>query len=241
MHLKLNLPKTIIIAFFLLIYVSCTTNSKGASIDLKKVNDPGSSYPIYQLIFTKNDRIVAKRFYQNGKTILSEGVTPSVLSNIVVIEFIREGKPIQPINLIPVKTVLFRYEGKVVARMERDKNKLKLVEGKIPDGTIVEKYPNGNIKAIILRSHGTRVGPAISLFENGNVKGEGFYKNGYPEGISRRYYKNGNLFVESKMTEGKNIYYKEFHKNGRLKQKIQYKSNGTEWIKYDRDGNVIQN
>ena len=123
----------------------------------------------------------------------------------------------------PRYELIFYVDGKEIAKRVFEKGKNIFSEGEIPDGQVVEKYDNGNIRNMFSYKNGKRNGKAFSFYESGRLKKEGVYLDGNPIGINKKYYENGNLMVESKIKDGRNIYYKEYYENGHLKQEVYYK------------------
>lgn len=159
----------ILIIFFILQNVaSANCGIDSEEVELKfSIRDADSKNPKYELVFYKNGKKIAKRIYQEGEIILSEG--------------------------------------------------------EIPDGQVVERYDSGKIKNIFTYKNGKRNGKAFGFYESGKLKKEVIFLDDNPIGISKMYYENGNLMVESKIVDGKNIYYKEYYENGQLKQEVYYK------------------
>ena len=201
----------IFVIFFTLLNFNCAKQIKGAYLEFNKVKDTVIAIPRYELIFRENGKIVAKRIFQNGRTLLLEGEIPKDLRNVAVIKMIRPGishKKSSECGIIYIKN------GRVMAkRIFRDGTTLS--EGEIPDGIIIERYENGKIRNLFIHSGGTRSGPALGLYLSGKMKIEATYKCGYPSGIQRRYYENGQLKQEVSYKEDK-IIRKEYDINGKL-------------------------
>jgi hypothetical protein len=79
-----------------------------------------------------------------------------------------------------VHNLVFKRGKEIIAKRIYSNGKTILSEGKIPDGMVVESYPNGKAKNIMFYMNGERNGPAISLYENGKLKGQTYYKDDNP-------------------------------------------------------------
>jgi antitoxin component YwqK of YwqJK toxin-antitoxin module len=123
-------------------------NSKEIELTFN-IRDANKSNPKYELLFYSNGEKIAKRVYQNGKTLV--------------------------------------------------------VEGKIPDGRVVERYSSGKVKNIFIYVDSKRNGKALSFYKSGKLKKESTYLDDNPIGITKMYYESGSLKVESKIADGKNI------------------------------------
>jgi len=139
----------------------------------------------------------------------------------------------------PKYELVFYENGKEVAKRIFKKGKSILSEGEIPEGIVVEKYNIGNIRNIFSYKDGKRNGKAYSFYKNGKLKKEGIYLDDNPIGITKMYYENGNLMMESKIVNGKNVYYKDYYENGQLKQEVYYKENEIIRNIYDINGQII--
>ncbi len=202
--------------FFTLLNFNCAKQIEGSVLEFNKVEDTAIGIPRYELLFRENDKMVAIRIFQNGRTLLLEGEIPEDLTNVVVVQIIRSEISQKKSSK---RGIIYIKNGKVIAKRIFKDGKT-LSEGEIPDGIILERYENGKIRNVFIHSGGTRNGPALGLYLSGKMKLEVTYKDGYPSGIARRYYENGNLMVESKMINRKNIYYKEYFENGKLKEEV---------------------
>ncbi|MFC1825609.1 toxin-antitoxin system YwqK family antitoxin [Thermodesulfobacteriota bacterium] len=139
----------------------------------------------------------------------------------------------------PRYELVFYHEGEKVAKRVFENGNVILTEGEIPDGQVIEKYNGGKIRNIFAYQKGKRNGKAFSFYENGKLKKESIYLNDNPVGITKMYFENGNLKMVSKTENGKNVYYKDYHENGQLKQEVYYKSNKIIRKMYDVDGRII--
>jgi len=220
--------------FFALLIFNCAKQIEGACLEFNKVKDTATGISRYELIFRETDKIVAKRIFQNGRTLLSEGEIPEDLRNVVVVKIIR---PEISHKKSSKRGIIYIKNGKVIAKRIFEDGKTSS-EGEIPDGIIIERYENGKIRNFFIHCGGTRNGPALGLYLSGKMKLEATFKYGYPDGIQRIYYKNGNLMVESKMINRKNIYYKEYFENGKLKEEVSYKGDKIIRKTYDINGNL---
>jgi len=187
-----------------------TVECKEYSIKLFRTEGTLSKTFEYQIIINSNSTVIAKRIYQNGKTIFEEGTIPMV-------NYINE-TTIKPIRSSGEKSkdvigAVYYKKGKIVA--ERYTNNLTGKSyGYVPDGVVIERYNNGKIKNIFVYNKGYRNGPALGFYPNGQVKAESLYINDYPSGVGRRYYENGNLMAEWEMRDKKEIYHKEYDEAG---------------------------
>jgi antitoxin component YwqK of YwqJK toxin-antitoxin module len=129
------------------------------TVEFSKKKDEATSRIIYHLVYKRGEKIVAKRSYINGKTILNEG--------------------------------------------------------EIPDGMIIENYPDGKIKNIMFFRDGERNGPAIGLYESGRIKAQTYYKDGNPIGKGFYYFDSGALKTEWEIKDGKNLYHYEYTESGK--------------------------
>lgn len=140
----------------------------------------------------------------------------------------------------PEYELTFYSGGKVIARRKYKNGRTLVSEGTIPDGQVVEKYENGNIKNAMYYRNGKREGKATGYYQSGKIKIEAMYKNDNPVGISRSFYENGQLKSESKIDDGKKIFYKEYYRNGQLKKKVYYKNGQGISKTYDINGKLIE-
>ena len=138
----------------------------------------------------------------------------------------------------PKYELIFSSGGQVIARRTFEKGKIIFEEGEIPDGQVIEKYDNGNIRNLFSYKKGKRNGKAFSFYENGRLKMEGTYLENNPIGITKMYYENGNLMMESKIKDGKNIYYKEYYENGQMKQEVYYEGDEIRRKMYNINGQI---
>jgi antitoxin component YwqK of YwqJK toxin-antitoxin module len=83
-----NLYFTIIIVFMFVILCINGITSEGVTVKFRILSDPGSESPKYELVFYQNGKEIAKRIFQAGKTILSEGEIPDG----VVVECYDDGR-----------------------------------------------------------------------------------------------------------------------------------------------------
>lgn len=85
------MKNTYLTTIMLLILVMLCANgvdSEGVTLGFKILTDPGSKIPKYELIFYENGKEIAKRIFQSGKTVLSEGKIPDG----IVIEYYEDGE-----------------------------------------------------------------------------------------------------------------------------------------------------
>ncbi len=148
---------------------------------------------------------------------------------------------INPESKTPRYELVFYENGREIARRVFESGKTISSEGEIPDGTILEYYESGRLKNIFNYTNGKRNGKALSFYESGRLRATAFYHNDNPIGITKRYYENGNLMVESKIENGKQVYYKDYYENGQLKQEIYYKGDNIIRREYDVHGRIVEN
>lgn len=136
----------------------------------------------------------------------------------------------------PEFELTFLSEDKVFARRVYKNGQTIISEGIIPDGQVVEKYENGNVKNVLHYKNGKREGKAIGYYQSGKIKIEAMYKDDNPVGLMRTFYENGQLKSESKILDGKKIYYQEYYKSGQLKEEVYYKNGEGISKTYDING-----
>jgi antitoxin component YwqK of YwqJK toxin-antitoxin module len=135
----------------------------------------------------------------------------------------------------------FYLDEKLVAKRVYKKGETIAEEGKIPDGVVIEKFEDGKIKNVISYKDGKRNGRAIGFYKNGRIKVEAHYKNDDPTKLTRFYFEDGGLMSEVKYEGKQKVYYKEYHKNGNLKEEIYYLDDEAISKSYDIKGNPIVN
>jgi antitoxin component YwqK of YwqJK toxin-antitoxin module len=128
-------------------------------VEFSKHKDTQTGEMVYDLIFKRGEKIIAKRKYSNGKTLLSEG--------------------------------------------------------NIPDGMVVENYPDGKVKNIMFYKNGERNGPALSLYKSGRIKSHADYKDGNVIGKGYYYFESGAIKTEWEIKDGKNLYHWEYTESGK--------------------------
>jgi len=233
--------KSLIILIILVAFSNpgCTKQPTGPLLEISKEEDPKTNFPTYKLIFKENNEVIAKIFFKNGKTLLAEGSIPAHITNVTNVELIRSGDLIPELGLRRVKEIVYSSKGKVVARLVRHNDKFDLIEGEIPNGIIVEKYENGNIRNIFTNRNGKRDGPGIGLYPSGRIKIEVTYRDDFPSGITRRYYENGSVMFEEKFVNKRIISRKDYYENGKLKEETY--SDGDKIVRrnYDIQGELI--
>jgi antitoxin component YwqK of YwqJK toxin-antitoxin module len=149
----------IFVAVFLVISFPIVSNAQFIVVEFSKHNDTATGEMVYDLVFKRGDKIIAKRKYSIGKALLSEG--------------------------------------------------------EIPDGMVVEKYPDGKAKNIMFYKNGERNGPALSLYESGRIKSQAYYKDGMTTGKGYYYFESGALKTEWEIKDGKNLYHYEYTESGK--------------------------
>ena len=88
-------------------------------------------------------------------------------------------------------------------------------EGKIPDGMVVENYPDGKAKNIMFFKNGKRNGPAVRLYESGRIESQVYYKDGDPTGKGYYYFESGAIKTEWENADGKLLYHYEYTESGK--------------------------
>jgi len=112
--------------------------------------------------------------------------------------------------------LVYKRGEKIIAKRSYSNGKKTLSEGRIPDGMVVENYPDaGKVKNIIYYKNGKRNGPAISICESGRIKAQAYYKDGNPTGKGFYYFESGALKTELENKDGKNLYHYEYTESGK--------------------------
>ena len=111
--------------------------------------------------------------------------------------------------------LVYKRGEKIIAKRSYSNGKIILSEGSIPDGMVLENYPDGKVKNIMYYKHGKRNGPAISLFESGRIKAQTYYEDGNPTGKGFYYFESGALKTEFENKDGKNLYHYEYTESGK--------------------------
>ncbi len=201
--------KKSLIVFFLFI-IFCTTELFAATISIKSAVVNNSADHIYKIVCTEKNKTIAKHFYQNGKTVLSEGDIPKNLDQIVEARGYYNAKGF-------LQKIVYLKQGSARGEGVRQSDGSFKSTGVRPDGIIINYDEHGLIRGIKTQTNGKCQGPAIAFYPNGQLKACFHYKDDYPEGICKKYYDNGRLMVEQKLIGKKLIYHKEFDQNGELK------------------------
>jgi antitoxin component YwqK of YwqJK toxin-antitoxin module len=200
--------KFVIFIFPILVLFAAELFAATISITAEAAKDSADS--IFKIVFTENNKTIAKRFYQNGKTVLSEGTIPEKIDQIV------EARGLHDKNDF-LQKIVFIKDGSIKGASIRQSDLSFKSTGEQPDGIIVEFDEFNRMRSIKTQINGKCQGPAIGFHKNGEVKALFQYKDNYPEGIIKRYYDNGKLMVEQKMSNRELIYHKEFDEKGNLK------------------------
>lgn len=111
--------------------------------------------------------------------------------------------------------LVYKRGEEIIAKRTYSNGKTILNQGKIPDGMVVENYPDGKAKNIMFFKNGKRNGPAISLYESGRIKGQTYYKDGNPTGKGFYYFESGAVKTESEIANGKVLYHYEYTESGK--------------------------
>ncbi len=140
-----------------------------------------------------------------------------------------------------------------------------ILEGKIPDGLIIQYYddegniaaelnynagklegvikeyfPDGSLSFVKNYKAGFLNGPVREYYPNGIVKEEANYINGDLNGTLRKYSDSGTLLSRAEYYDGElSGVYKEFYVNGKTKKEIEYMNNKKEGLEKEYDPNGI--
>lgn len=113
--------------------------------------------------------------------------------------------------------------------------------------TEIEYYLNGIVKASYTIQNNKITGLVIYNYESGKKHFRSIYRNNILNGYFIEYYENGNVKVFGHFSQaqksGRWVFY---HENGRLSKVQKYlknkgKYNCTQYINYDKKGNIIKN
>ena len=206
--------KRILVIFFFVVanIIGCSNQSQGFKIHIAQTEDVVSKVPSYELVVYNNDKIIAKRVFQNGKTILAQGEIPKDFINATTLKVIKD----RDTKGNHIVGEIYLQNGRIIAERHLKNNQVKS-RGKIPDGIIIDKYDNGSIRNIYVHQNGLKNGPALGFHENGQLKVEVYYIDGFPSGICKIYFENGNLMSESEFVNKKATFHKEYYENGKLR------------------------
>jgi len=142
-------------------------DSGEVTLRFRTLTEPGSKIPKYELRFYENGKEIAKRIYQSGKTLLSEGKIPDG----IVIELYDDGK-IR--NIFNYKDG--RRNGRVFGYYKSGKLKaIGTYRGDNPIGIMRRYYESGNLMAEEEIVHGKPI-YYKDYYENGQLKQEVYYK-----------------------------------------------------------------
>jgi antitoxin component YwqK of YwqJK toxin-antitoxin module len=136
----------------------------------------------------------------------------SAIAQLIVVEF-SKNKDTKTGQM--VYHLVFKRGDEIVAKRTYSNGKTILNEGKIPDGMVIENYPDGNVKNIMFYENGKRNGPAIGLYESGRIKAQSYYKGGNPTGKAFYYFESGAIKTESEIADGKVLYHSEYTESGK--------------------------
>ncbi len=103
-------------------------------------------------------------------------------------------------------------------------------------------YTDGTVEKITVYAAGVREGLTKEFFyDSGKLKSEYMYANDVRAGRYKLYYDDGTLREEGRCDDGKEVYTKEYYKNGKLKQVRERNARG-QWEtieSYDSDGKQL--
>ena len=173
--------KFLLIIFFVFI-IACVEQrdaqitSAGGEIEVKfKVLKSETKYSEYELTFLSEGKVIAKRVYKNGQTVVSDGVIP----DSQVVEKYENGK-IR--NIVHYKNG--KREGKAIGFYQNGKIKIEATyKNNNPVGTTKTFYETGQLKSESELVDGKKV-LYKEYYENGKIKEEVCYRNG--EGIIKK-------------------------------------------------------
>lgn len=156
-------------------------------------------------------------------------------------------------------------DGTVFATESIDEKGSRSIEGKIPDGLIIqyyddkgsiaselnynagklegiikEFYPDGTTAAVKNYKAGELNGPVKEYYPNGSIKEEASYVNGELSGILRKYSDTGTVIFREEYHEGElNGVYKEYYVNGKIKVEAEYMNGKKEGFQKEYDPSGI--
>ena len=136
----------------------------------------------------------------------------------------------------PTYELLFFVKGKQIARRIFKEGKTIFQEGEIPNGVAIERYDSGKTKNILIFKNGKRNGKAVGFYESGKLKKTVTFRDDNPVGETKMYYENGNLMMESRVENGKQVFYRDCYPNGQLKQEVYYEGDEIVRKMHDIDG-----
>lgn len=76
-------------------------------------------------------------------------------------------------------------------------------EGKIIEGTLIQKSPEGRLLRETVYANGLRNGISKQYYPEGTLRSEVTYVDNKQNGPARKYYKSGKLYQESEMKDGR--------------------------------------
>ena len=133
--------------YLLTIFALFATELFAATISITAEAEKNSSAPIFKIVFTENNKTIAKRIYQNGKTVLSEGKIPEKIEQIV------EARGSYDANGL-LQKIVFIKDGSARGESVRQIDGSFKSTGEQPDGTIVEYDEHNLIRSIKTQING---------------------------------------------------------------------------------------
>lgn len=112
-------------------------------------------------------------------------------------------------------------------------------EGTIPDGPVVECYPDGNVKRILHYRDQMCHGRSLTYYYSGELWEEQCFSNGRLDGPSVRYRRDGKLWTESSYRSGRlHGAFRSYHDNGQIEVSSHYEKGklSGDYECYDRYG-----
>lgn len=112
-------------------------------------------------------------------------------------------------------------------------------EGTIPDGPVVECYPDGAVKRVVNYRNQRCHGQSLTYYHSGELLEEQYFCNGRLDGPSVRYRRDGILWMETSYLSGRlHGAFTTYHDNGQIEAAGYYEkgklTGDYEW--YDRYG-----
>lgn len=90
-------------------------------------------------------------------------------------------------------------------------------EGTIPDGPVVECYPDGAVKRVVSYRDQRYHGQSLTYYHSGELLEEQYFRNGKLDGPCVRYRRDGILWTESSYLSGRlHGAFRTYHDNGQI-------------------------
>jgi hypothetical protein len=115
------------------------------------------------------------------------------------------------------------------------------------DEVVIDKYPNGNLKAVVKFKQGEQHGVSKYFRENGNLHMVAHYKHGKIHGLQSSFYPNGNISATTNYRHGRvtGIETHFFEEDSGIVKSTEHivvvegKERPQMRTEFDRDGNVV--